>query len=224
MGTRLWYALWDAAKDDDDAFERRLDSVVREIGERGKVMVSEAVPPLRKTSLVPTPAPSPAPTSTKAATATLVPAPSQSASSPGASATTTTVTTAPAPIMPSAARVPIPPDADEGGGPRGSFVDMIVLLREERELMKQMMIESEKQRRQQQEETVSIYEKKIELQRKEIEELRLQKHQDEVHTAQVSMLQTRLESLHSAKLLTVSKSLLPIDNNLANSKIYFLTV
>ena len=35
MGTRLWYAMWDAEKDDDSAFERRLDSVVREIGERG---------------------------------------------------------------------------------------------------------------------------------------------------------------------------------------------
>ena len=129
-----------------------------------------------------------------------------------------TATTAPAPIMPSSFRVSVPPDADDGGSPRGSFVDMIALLREEREHMKQMMIVSEEQRRQQQEETVSPYEKKIELQRKEIEELRLQRHQDEVQKTkflQVSMLQLRLESLHSAKLLTVSKSLLPIDNNLA---------
>jgi hypothetical protein len=41
------YPFWDAETDDDAAFERRLDSVVREIGDRGKVlsMVSEAVPP-----------------------------------------------------------------------------------------------------------------------------------------------------------------------------------
>jgi hypothetical protein len=53
----MWYSMWDAEKDDDDAFERRLDSVVREIGDRGKVMLPEAVPPFRE----PTPAPAPAP-------------------------------------------------------------------------------------------------------------------------------------------------------------------
>ena len=34
------YAMWDAEKDDDAAFERRLDNVVREIGERGKLIRS----------------------------------------------------------------------------------------------------------------------------------------------------------------------------------------
>eukprot|EP01043_Picozoa_sp_COSAG02_P069994 COSAG02_NODE_12222_length_1577_cov_1.075051_1_plen_53_part_10 len=49
LGSRMWYAMWDAEKDDDAAFERRVDSVVREIGERGKlVMVSEAVPPFHE--------------------------------------------------------------------------------------------------------------------------------------------------------------------------------
>eukprot|EP01046_Picozoa_sp_COSAG06_P119432 COSAG06_NODE_66698_length_253_cov_2.000000_1_plen_49_part_01 len=37
--------MWDAEKDDDAAFERRLDTVVREIGERGKLLAPEAVPP-----------------------------------------------------------------------------------------------------------------------------------------------------------------------------------
>ena len=56
LGSRMWYAMWDAEKDDDAAFERRLDSVVREIGERGKLlMVSEAVPPFHE----PSPAPAP---------------------------------------------------------------------------------------------------------------------------------------------------------------------
>ena len=40
LGTRMWYAMWDAEKDDDAAFERRLDNVVREIGERGKLIRS----------------------------------------------------------------------------------------------------------------------------------------------------------------------------------------
>ena len=54
MGTRLWYQMWDAEEDDDGAFERRLDSVVREIGDRGKLIL-ESVPPLRQQ----TPAPAP---------------------------------------------------------------------------------------------------------------------------------------------------------------------
>ena len=47
MGTRLWYAMWDAENDDDATFERRLGSVMREIGDRGKLITSvrEAVPP-----------------------------------------------------------------------------------------------------------------------------------------------------------------------------------
>jgi len=55
LGTRVWYGFWDADQDDDAAFERRLDVVLREIGDRGKIQISEAVPP------EPTPAPAPAP-------------------------------------------------------------------------------------------------------------------------------------------------------------------
>ena len=63
MGTRLWYAMWDVEKDDDAAFERRVDSLVREIGERGKVLAPEAVPPLRET-VRPAPEPAPEPPAT----------------------------------------------------------------------------------------------------------------------------------------------------------------
>ena len=58
LGTRMWYAMWDAENDDEAAFERRVDSVTREIGERGKLNVPESVPPVRETA--PTPAPAPA--------------------------------------------------------------------------------------------------------------------------------------------------------------------
>ena len=60
LGTRLWYAMWDAENDDDDAFERRLDSVVREVGERGKLLVAESVPPARERAPPPAPAGEPA--------------------------------------------------------------------------------------------------------------------------------------------------------------------
>ena len=45
LGTRMWYAFWDADQDEDAAFELRLDAVVREIGDRGKPMLSETVTP-----------------------------------------------------------------------------------------------------------------------------------------------------------------------------------
>ena len=49
--------MWDAAEVDDAAFERRLDGVVREIGERGKLLVaSESGQEITE----PTPAPAPA--------------------------------------------------------------------------------------------------------------------------------------------------------------------
>ena len=66
MGTRLWYGFWDVEKDNDAAFDCRVDSVVREIGDRGKVCLSEpALTPSREPAsdlvpLVPAPAPAPA--------------------------------------------------------------------------------------------------------------------------------------------------------------------
>ena len=48
LGTRMWYAFWDADKDDDASFDRRVDQVLREVGERGKPTVSESVPPARR--------------------------------------------------------------------------------------------------------------------------------------------------------------------------------
>ncbi len=73
LGTRMWYAMWDAENDDDAAFERRVDSVTREIGERGKLNVPESVPPVRETA--PTPAPAPAPAPAVAPISTRIPAP-----------------------------------------------------------------------------------------------------------------------------------------------------
>lgn len=74
LGTRLWYAMWDADTDEDADFERRVDGVVREIGERGQLMVTESVPLVREPTLapaqapvlIPTPAPAPAPAPTLA--------------------------------------------------------------------------------------------------------------------------------------------------------------
>ena len=58
LGTRMYYSFLAAEQDDEAAFEKRLDTVVREIGDRGKPKrVHEGVPP----APAPTPAPAPAP-------------------------------------------------------------------------------------------------------------------------------------------------------------------
>ena len=92
----MWYAFWDADQDADAAFEHRLDSVVREIGDRGKLMLPEAVPPFHE----PTPAPAPAP---KRAPAAAAPAPAPAALVPAAAmpnrSFTPTVQTSPARTM-----------------------------------------------------------------------------------------------------------------------------
>eukprot|EP01046_Picozoa_sp_COSAG06_P060920 COSAG06_NODE_13153_length_1288_cov_1.280067_1_plen_133_part_10 len=77
LGTRIWYGFWDADQDDDTAFDRRLSAVLREVGDRGKVVVSEAVPPFREPTPAPAPAPLPArsPALAAAAAASATPAP-----------------------------------------------------------------------------------------------------------------------------------------------------
>eukprot|EP01043_Picozoa_sp_COSAG02_P080370 COSAG02_NODE_19070_length_901_cov_17.715711_2_plen_174_part_01 len=102
LGTRMWYAMWDAENDDDAAFERRVDSVTREIGERGKLNVPESVPPVRETA--PTPAPAPAPAvalelaAVPARAPALVPAPAP-APAPPVSPTLTPATAAAPPSI-----------------------------------------------------------------------------------------------------------------------------
>ena len=58
--------MWDAENDDDAAFERRMASVAREVGERGKLIAAESVPPVRTGARAPTPAPAPEPAQTLA--------------------------------------------------------------------------------------------------------------------------------------------------------------
>ena len=76
--------MWDAEEDDEPAFARRVDTVCREIGERGRLITPEAVPVLKKSSAgdMPTPLPEPAPavalgalTHTRARVLTPTPAP-----------------------------------------------------------------------------------------------------------------------------------------------------
>jgi hypothetical protein len=58
LGTRLWYNFFDAKTDNEPSFEKRVDAVCREIGERGKLKTTSAA----AVPEIVSPAPPPAPT------------------------------------------------------------------------------------------------------------------------------------------------------------------
>ena len=159
LGTRMWYAFWDADQDDDAAFETRMDSVVREIGDRGKLMLPEAVPPSQP-SLAPAPAPAPASAAETPQTSVLNFTPSMQSS-------------------------PAPRAVGSDSG--GSFSEMVAFMREEREMMVSAM---EKQRAEMQ--------ALLDHERSGKERER----QQNTKQAQIAALQSRVQALHAAQLLT----------------------
>jgi len=222
MGTRMWYAMWDAEKDDDAAFDRRLDSVVREIGERGKAMVAEAVPPFRE----PMPAPAPAP-ALVAATRTTTPAPAP----PPALAPAFEPTPEPAPAtapVPTPRRVARARRSDRDSSPSmqlsppstpmvqhvtstlggGSLLEMSSFLKEQREEAKADRAELEaklERQRQEMEARLDAKDAKLEQQQALIQQQAVLKGPPPVAAIadeQLATLQARIEGLHTAKLLT----------------------
>lgn len=202
LGTQLWYGFFGPEKDDDAALDRQVEAMSRELGDRGKAgtqQVSESIPPHAQEPAL-EPASAPTPPHTQKPTPALAPA-SAAASAPAsqlAAKGSAAVTTGAAATAPQTTQqppsCPKPAKGDGGGGePRGSFVDIIAFMREEREHMRQIMLESEKQRQRQQQE----YEKIIE-QLKE----RPKPAAEVIDERQLAALQTRLQSLHEAKLLT----------------------
>jgi F0F1-type ATP synthase membrane subunit b/b' len=201
-------------------FEARVDTLCREIGDRGKPQLNEAVPPEpapapRAWAPAPAPAPTPAPITAPAAAA---PAPAP-ASSPGMTATQPYVQ-GDEPLRregpskeifvrrysvqqppPSAQVVAVGADSSSGtiaaagggGGGGGNFEEMIRFMREER-----LHVEAKLEQQQQMKEERAAMEAKIEQERAameaKIEQIRSEQG--------LSALQTRLEALHAAKLLS----------------------
>jgi hypothetical protein len=102
LGTRMWYAMWDAENDDEAAFERWVDSVTREIGERGKLDVPESVPPVRET------APTPAPARAWAVAPAVALAPLRAPAPAPALSSTTIAASDPSSLSPTSTLVPQP--------------------------------------------------------------------------------------------------------------------
>ena len=215
------YAFWDADQDDDAAFDRRLGAVLREVGERGKLVLSEAVPPSFRE---PTPAPAPAP-----AHAALAPAPAPLPVSTRRVAEALATAVAPVPAAPALApapapaRVPTPalaplaptpaapsPDpslsvqqspatstsqiqmqAASGASSLGS--DMSVFMAEQLK----GQVEENKQLREE------AYEAKLHAAKAETERVRQElTPREAISAGQLTALQSRFEALHVAELLS----------------------
>jgi hypothetical protein len=217
------YGFWDADQDDDAAFDRRLGTVLREVGDRGKPVLSEAVPPsLRE----PTPAPAPAPTLTHLQRAPArAPAPAPVAAPAPAPAPARTPTPAvPAPALApavsqrSAALVPIAP-ADEGFSPGRQ--QMATTTRsysavESSTTMVERLLDEANAERAAMEARLEAKDAKLETklaeQRREMDDKMQAKDKviaelmaptpPAISDEELTQLQARLEALHAAKLLS----------------------
>jgi len=178
MGTRLWYAMWDANGDDDDAFERRATPVLREIGERCKVIAAEAGQQPHE----PTPAPSPAPTRQVA-----------HAQTPGNRAPHGSTS-----LSQSNQQGEIKaPEGPASSMTTGSFAEMAAFIREERAFISKERAQIDAKLEAQRQE----WEAKLEAQRQEWEaKLKAQCRRQEASEAR--QLQARFEALHASKLLS----------------------
>ena len=261
LGTRMWYAFWDADKDDDASFDRRVDQVLREVGERGKPTVSESVPPARRSPRVVHPSAAPAPSaaaapapSSQASTSARAPAPapapavepeepareqsSLAAGSAPSSHPLRAVTTS-QPSASSAADQTFTParsqhqhqmvaaseaTQDYGGVGQGSMsgsnlAEVTSFLREQQRMQMERDGEA-KAERAEMEARLEAQRRETEAQRRETEASRMREAEAKLEAErrvteakllgkleaqkfrEVSVLQVRLEALHSAKLLT----------------------
>jgi len=166
--------------DDESAFAKSLDSVCREIGDRGKRRLpsARAADPEPEPEPAPAPAPAPAPVT-----------PQPSAQLTARSQFTPTIRSSPAPLE----------LAVGGAAAVGSFAEVISFMREEREEAKAEKAELKAELEQQRQETAARFEQ----QRQEAEQLReAASAKSSVSEGQLEALQARLDALHQAKLLT----------------------
>jgi hypothetical protein len=126
--------MWDAEKDDDASLDRRLDSIIREIGERGKAMVAEPPGLLGSSATVHAHAAAPAQAPAPAPAPAFAPAPAPAAMTPASAKMAPAVSSRRrAPALAAAASIPaasIPPHAQTG--------DASELARERDELAQQL--------------------------------------------------------------------------------------
>eukprot|EP01043_Picozoa_sp_COSAG02_P051666 COSAG02_NODE_5468_length_4297_cov_3.717008_5_plen_272_part_00 len=184
----LWnrYQFWDAEKDDDAAFENRLDMVCREIGDRGKPLLSEAIPPhepapepTRQLATAPAPAPAPAPAVTSERQIPAEATDVIDSMSPNAQHSSAVAVLANQPMRPAAAST-----ITNAGRAMdvSSFLDLVDRMQTQTDKLREEAFSSK-------------------LQATEAK-LRVDMYEVRQRDQQLNALQSRVESLHGAKLLT----------------------
>ncbi len=223
LGTRMWYAMWGAEEDDDASFERRVDNLVREIGERGKLMVAESVPPLREPTPAPAPAPSPpssepastrapaarAPAATTALFASASPSIAHAAEQQAGQSANARITHT---VLPSMEQQPVvqqqPSSSSVATSQMGtSLMEVSAFMTEQ---LKTQMASQRAHDKEQHAEVVRLLEGQLEAQRHEIKAQRQAIKALEAKLApacaisqeQLAALQSRIQTLHVAKLLS----------------------
>ena len=186
LGTRLWYPFYGSAIETDAGFTQQMDTVVRDIGDRGKVM-SEGVPPAASRTSAPAPAPA-----RQAASRTSAPA------TPAAQ-TAALRAAAPTPdrsFTPSMQASPQPAAVLPAGGTiaAGSFTELSAFM----ERQQALLLEQQKEARLEMETKIAEAKADMDQLRSEMTARDRQAIADE----QLSALQARLGALHTAKLLT----------------------
>jgi len=213
LGTRMWYSMWDVEKDDDAAFESKVDGIVREIGERGKLQMHEAVPPEPTPAPAPALAPAVAAAAASAAAAAPAPAPAPQSYTPSVQSTMIAGSGSPVAALDSASSsvaqhgAVVPSQAAAmgtipGGAGVISLESMAALLEKQQDRMEERMEKHNEK-----------MEAKLAAQREEARaelEMRLREAMpppasEAISDEQLEALQERLQSLHAAKLLTESE-------------------
>ena len=178
LGTRLWHPFYEEAVATDEAFTQQMDSLAREIGDRGKLVakpkpaVAEGVPPVIAPVIAPTPA---------LAASTLGPAPAPARA------------TSLAPVSPS---MLIPTPMQQQVVSSGGLTEMASFLKEQQMLMIKHAEKAKQDVKSERAEMLAEMQKQLEKQREELTP------QEAVSTDQLVALEARLEKLHASKLLS----------------------
>ena len=207
LGTRLWYGFWDADEDDDAAFEKRVDGLCNEIGDRGRLMLPEAVPPPEfqpepepQPEPQPQPEPEPAPSHWQLVEETVAPNTTSSSSYSPSVHGTPTLTAAATPMQPANLQLQQSAGSSPALGP--ALMEVSAFMAEQLQLQRD---HDERIREAAQAERAEL-QSQMEQQRHEIEALREMARPkmaaEVLSDKQLAALQQRFVSLHAAALLS----------------------
>jgi hypothetical protein len=220
LGSRLYYKFYGQELDDQSVFEERIQSLLREVGDRGKVRakaaVSEGVPPALASApapaLAPAPAPAPAPAAAAVWTATRTPRPTPASAVPERTAAATSVSTQELECSPSVhMQVSPAPTVQHQTADDSVLIDVMRMIIERDD----KMIAKLEQQQKEMETKLAAKDAKLaailEQQQQEMETKLAAKDAklaelmapapEAISDQQMASLQARLERIHTAKLL-----------------------